>query len=419
MSVLNFFLLLCLFCLVLPNTDFIDKFQDKNNHVKEMITSEFPLTKHDMMMLDELNSMRGLIASGEIAKAVEKIEAIIKAIGEVVAFVTGGIVKAWNEITKFVNVVTEKIKEGWDKFSVFTSNIIMNAAQSIEDAFVDLGTNIADAFSDFGNSLTNFFGRKRRRRHASGKNHSGSGINLNLHDSDMPEKFESGRPNRTLGPASDMNILTWNRRLAQLAAVSQDLFDRGQRTINYEGKEYRMFSHGGFLDYIVHNFLGKVISKLFSAAKLGYYACYLIFSGIDAPVYNKEAIKDTIFEALYANSVEVGCVVGKPNSYCIIGPIKDRIDDYFYEHGQAATYCRYGANGNLCLPPPSYFFALRDKYERRLRPRISKYEIVDGFNASSNATDEFSVEWPEEDDSTNPTFSMISIILVLLAKILF
>ncbi|PIC31264.1 hypothetical protein B9Z55_012021 [Caenorhabditis nigoni] len=322
MSVLNFFLLLCLFCLVLPTRGqpLIDTFQDKKINVREMITTEFPLTKHDMMMLDELNSMRGLIADGKIAVVVEGLGAIIK-IAKAIQWVFGGIAKAWEEISEFVNNVVENIKDGWDSFAVFTTNIIMNAAQSIEDAFVDLGTEIADAFSDFGNSITNFFGRKRRRRHTSGKLHSGSGINLNLRNEDFPENCTSGRPNHTLGPASDMNVLTWNRRLAQLAAVNQDLFESGQRTINYEGKEYRMFKHGGFLDYIVHNFLGKFISSLFSAAKLGYYACYLIFSGIDAPVYDKKAIEDTIFEALYANSLEVGCVVGKPNSFCIIGPM--------------------------------------------------------------------------------------------------
>ena len=38
-------------------------------------------------------------------------------------------------------------------------------------------------------------------------------------------------------------------------------------------------------------------------AKVAYYACYLILSGIDAPIFNKAAIEDSIHEVCVDESL--------------------------------------------------------------------------------------------------------------------
>ncbi|KAF1755563.1 hypothetical protein GCK72_012013 [Caenorhabditis remanei] len=392
----------------------------ESGDVVTMIKSEFPLTKHDALTLDELNTLRRLIADGYIGNILKGLEKFIIAAGKVVAFIEDSIEKAWDAITLVYTKVSSF--EGWGELAVQTGNIIMDVALRIEDGVTELAEGFIDFASDVGGAISDFFG-KRRRRNKDINNplgHSGNSLDFRYNTTNIPqEETEFHMPSNTLGPAADMNILVWNRRLAQLASIKRNLFHDGQRDTVYEGKKYRMFKFGGYLEYIIGNFLGKVISGFFKWAKVAYYACYLILSGIDAPIFNKAAIEDSIHEALYANSMEVGCVVAIPDSYCIIGPVKDRHDNMFYEPGKPASKCHYGSNSSLCTPPPSYFFALRDKYEGRLRPKISKFEIVDGFNASDNSTvDEFSVEWPDDDDASFG-FSPLFFVILFLISIIF
>ncbi|EFP03833.1 hypothetical protein CRE_28707 [Caenorhabditis remanei] len=373
----------------------------KSGDVVTMIKSEFPLTKHDALTLDELNTLRRLIADGYIKDILKGLESFIIAAGKVIGFFKNAAREAWGAIKKIYQ--TFESIEGWGNLAVHTGNIIMDFA------------------SDVGGAISDLFGKRRRRNKDINTplGHSGNSLDFRYNTTNIPKEETVFRmPRKTLGPAADMNILVWNRRLSQLASIKRNLFHDGQRDTIYEGKKYRMFKFGGYLEYIIGNFLGKVISEFFKWAKVGYYACYLILSGIDAPIFDKAAIEDSIHEALYANSMEVGCVVAIPDSYCIIGPVKDRSDNMFYEPGNPASKCHYGSNSSLCTPPPSYFFALRDKYEGRLRPKISKFEIVDGFNASDNSTvDEFSVEWPADDD-TSFGFSPLFFVILFLISII-
>ncbi|CAL2040511.1 unnamed protein product [Caenorhabditis brenneri] len=410
---MQWFILLVFSCFVPVSKEMLD--QDADLSGVKLFKSEFPITKHDAMILDELNSIRNLVAGGSIADKVKFIEGIILLVNGV-KFVVKGIEKAAEEVVEFFGKTVNKAMEWGKDALVNTADVLVDAALSIEDAISDLGNDIADIATDIGNAIGNFFSGKRKRRSTPLKGHNGSGINMAVRNEDLLYGSSFGIPKNTLGPVKNMNILTWNRRLAQLAAVSKTAYDSGNRTIEYNGKKYRMFSFGGYVEYIIANLLGEWIAKLFTMGKVAYYACYLVLCGIDTPIYDLDSVKDTIFEALDGSYVEVGCVVA-PSSFCVIGPIIEPRDEMLFELGEPTSGCHYGFDKSLCLPPPSYFFALRDKYEKRLRPKISKFEIVEGSDGYMNGS-EYSVQWPDEDDFSNVSLSFIQIIFIVVITML-
>ena len=83
----------------------------ESGDVVTMIKSEFPLTKHDALTLDELNTLRRLIADGYIGNILKGLEKFIIAAGKVVAFIEDSIEKAWDAITLVYTKVSSF--EGW------------------------------------------------------------------------------------------------------------------------------------------------------------------------------------------------------------------------------------------------------------------------------------------------------------------
>uniref|UniRef100_A0A8R1HW41 Uncharacterized protein n=1 Tax=Caenorhabditis japonica TaxID=281687 RepID=A0A8R1HW41_CAEJA len=167
-------------------------------------------------------------------------------------------------------------------------------------------------------------------------------------------------PKKVLGPASNMHMLKWNRRLAQLAILRHDAYERGQREIEYEGKTYRMFKYGSLLQYIIENVVDNIgvdIRFIFKIVNVGILAVTLILSGVDAPITHLSQVEDSSYEALFADRYELGCFQGY---YCIIGPITNRTGN-FYNPGKPCTRCETTCSKGLCHPPPDY--SLHEKYE--------------------------------------------------------
>ncbi|CAO4372107.1 unnamed protein product [Caenorhabditis nigoni] len=124
---------------------------------------------------------------------------------------------------------------------------------------------------------------------------------------------------------------------------------------------------------------------------------------------------------LFADRMEVGCFFTWPDTLCIIGPIGpsgSTGDLYKFKPSNdeitcAETECKYGCKNVLCLPSPDYFFAMREKYKKHLKPKIEKFEVVEGFDGSQPVLGHnFMI------DSANRTFFTITFILTLLSILL-
>ncbi|KAF1755558.1 hypothetical protein GCK72_012008 [Caenorhabditis remanei] len=188
------------------------------------------------------------------------------------------------------------------------------------------------------------------------------------------------KPENVFGKASNMNMLTWNRRLSQLAMTEKANIEKNDiKRIEYKGKIYRINKYGTLATYFISHALGGFIADMFQAIRVGYLACKLWFSKVKIPSPHENTTIGDTHEMLFADRTEVGCFFTWPDTICIIGPLNATIG-YLYEKGDTCSACKYGCTNNLCNPSPDYFYAMREKYQKHLNPKIEKFEVVEGFD---------------------------------------
>ncbi|EGT40855.1 hypothetical protein CAEBREN_23790 [Caenorhabditis brenneri] len=315
----------------------------------------FQLPAGDQALLDEMNTVRQYIAQGKF----NSFFGIVLDLAYNLVDITFGIITdAGREAVKEISKALP-IKELYD-----VTKMAFEWGNAGSKLVVKL-----NVLNDVGG----WFGGKRKRR--------GVGDYLRKAVDFVDEAISSlKKPENVFGPATNMNILTWNRRLAQFAMVKKkEIFDKRITEIEYDGKLYRVTKYGTLATYLIRHALGEKIVQMFKQVRIGYLACQMWF-GIDFPNYSEGKTIDETYEILFADRTEVGCYFTWPETFCLIGPLKTRVG-YLYEEGRTCSKCKYGnASVGLCDPPPSYFYALRDKYLKHLRPKIEKFEVVEGFD---------------------------------------
>ncbi|CAL2033714.1 unnamed protein product [Caenorhabditis brenneri] len=343
-------------------------------------TKMFQLPAGDQALLDEMNSVRRCIASGLFNDIFGKVVKLFMD-GLNIAFEGAG--KAVLQLGELIGV--DKLYEdaemlvGWGKKLVSTDGVLGDIASNIEDFGVDVGNKISKTWDNAKDETMKFlrFGRKKRNFVTDAWKRVEKGFN------DFMGAIE--QPKNVFGPATDMNLLTWNRRLAQLAMVKKEELFREKNPlteVEYEGKMYRVTKYGTLATYVIRNILGEKIARMFQELRVGYLACQMWF-GMSFPSHSEEETIHKTYEILFADRTEVGCYFTWPATFCLIGPLKTRVG-LMYDAGNTnedtCSKCKHGCTNSLCNPPPSYFYALRDKYLKHLRPKIEKFEVVEGFD---------------------------------------
>ncbi|CAI2352120.1 unnamed protein product [Caenorhabditis sp. 36 PRJEB53466] len=347
----------------------------------------FPLTNNEQVTLDELNSIRSLIGNGHIGRVLKVIKSI-KGVGEAaLSFLTGHGEKALDELKQMGGELAENLKvdldaktRGWGSFAVNTSTALLDVADvsdiansgqqvisqgtgQVQQTISGAGSQISGSINTGIKSIPIPFGRKKRNI----VNQAWDTVQT------VTGAFNIKIPDNVLGPAANMEMLRWNRRLAQLAMLNIKEFEAGVREVEYQGRKYKMFEHGSLAEYIIANFLGKTIAQMFSTVQIGFVAVKLVLGGVDAPIANEKEVENKIYEAIFADRKELGCLVTAGASFCIIGPIGARVGQ-FYESGETCTKCKTPCIQGMCRPPTDY--SLRDKFAGKLRPNADKFNEV-------------------------------------------
>ncbi|PIC31255.1 hypothetical protein B9Z55_012015 [Caenorhabditis nigoni] len=349
-----------------------EEYRKANN--KDTSKKMFKLAAEEAAILDEINTIRQVVASGFCNNILEKIVTIMwdgaKAVFqdlynqalEVFDIIGSGLIAVGDQI------------EGWGKALISSEGTLDEVGNSMKDAAVDVGKKASNAINDAGKKVGDFFGIGRRKKRF-----------IRIPGMDYFDK-----PENTFGPATNMNMMTYNRRLAQLAMTLENA--KQNRTVMYEGKLYRVTKYGTIATYVVSKFGGATIVGLFKIVRIGYLACKMWFTKTKVPLANDASAYDTTLEMLFADRSEVGCFFTFPDSFCVVGPIEPG-KEYLYESGTKCSSCKHGCvpgkqqdsylkdlSNSLCNPPPSYFYAMREKYKDHLRKKIEKFEIVEGFD---------------------------------------
>ncbi|CAL2037217.1 unnamed protein product [Caenorhabditis brenneri] len=379
-------------------------------------TTLFTLPKADLAMLDELNTMRSLIAEGFFNDPLKNILKIgLKVIGKVMVDIGKGLRDYGAQLVQELSGIGVRVFKfaehifDWGEIGVNSEKVFNGLGDLAKEGW----GSVEKTTDDMTKSLTDFLKGKKRRR----KRYFDTIVpDATKFIDDVIDVFK--KPKNVFGPATNMNMLTYNRRLSQLAMANKKSIENDKlREITYDGKIYRVNKYGTLATYFISNTMGDFLTSLFSILRVGYLACKLWFEKIDIPNQKVADTIDKTHEMLFADRTEVGCFFTWPNTICIIGPLKDETG-YLYKEGSTCSDCKYGCSNSTCNPSPEYFIKMRERYKKHLRPKIEKFEVVEGFDGRAPFLGKnFMID--SSDHSNVLIVSIVSVSLIFLIRNLF
>ncbi|CAO4372108.1 unnamed protein product [Caenorhabditis nigoni] len=258
--------------------------EELEDTLKSVTNEMFSLSAADEELLDEINRMRSLIASGFFN---DPFKNILKFIFEgAKQLVDIGVGAAKDVAVALANQLHKwgEIAVGWASDAIKSLDTLKEAGKEIGKGFENAGNAVADGIGGLAKSVGGgLFGRRRKRFFGPVIDYAKKKFD------DITKTLE--KPKNTFGAASNMNMLVWNRRLAQLAMVKKkDCKEKEVTVVTYEGKQYRMLKYGTLATYVITNTLGSTIAKLFTTLRTAYLACKLWFAEVNVPIQKNEHV---------------------------------------------------------------------------------------------------------------------------------